>query len=102
SNPRAINYQACAIADHLRALATTFELPVERSEQTLLDIAAGSTQEVAPRLLGSEVSGDGLLKIADLLGQEGVRLLRLSDAITRAYFSQVQVPHIVGYEGAHI
>jgi uncharacterized circularly permuted ATP-grasp superfamily protein/uncharacterized alpha-E superfamily protein len=102
SNPRAINYQARAIADHLRALAATFERPADRSEQALLDIAMGSLQGVVPSVLDPDVGGETLVKIGELLGQEGARLLRLSDAITRAYFSQVQMPHPVGYEGAHI
>jgi hypothetical protein len=37
-----------------------------------------------------------------LLERTRSRLLLLSDAVTRAYFSQVQMPHPIGYEGAGI
>ncbi len=99
-NPRAISYQSRAIAEHLSALVA--ERPAGRAEQALADLAASRLDAIGPSLRAADPDEATLRRIGGLLGEEATRLSLLSEAITRAYFSQVLTPHAVGYEGANI
>ncbi len=102
SNPRGVRFQLRAIERHLRALIASFDRPSEPHEQALVEIALQALQDLPIGLHGEEA---GTFRSADYIAaleKTRARLLLLSDAVTRAYFSQVQMPHAVGYEGAFI
>jgi uncharacterized circularly permuted ATP-grasp superfamily protein/uncharacterized alpha-E superfamily protein len=102
SNPRSVRFQLRMIEMHLRALIASFDRPSERHEENLIAIAAQALQDFPTDALDEEGSTFKRSDCIALLEKTRSKLLALSDAVTRAYFSQVQVPHPVGYEGAHI
>jgi uncharacterized circularly permuted ATP-grasp superfamily protein/uncharacterized alpha-E superfamily protein len=96
SNPRGVIFQLATLAEHLDILAESLD-PRERRHG---DALVRQTRAML-RAVASETT-DGLAPdiLVERLEAVRVRLMALSDAITRAYFSQVQIPHSIGYEGA--
>jgi uncharacterized alpha-E superfamily protein len=96
SNPRGVMFQLRALADHLDALAASLDATAARQELALVEQARATLREVS----GHGVDELPVSDLVDRLETIRQRLMLLSDAITRAYFSQVQIPHTIGYEGA--
>lgn len=102
-NPRGVGFQLHAIADHLRVLATSFERIDQYrgnwQEQALALAATSLREEIAAESYEDGFDQARSNQTIGLLNRALDRLMALSDTITRAYFSQVQASHSVGYEG---
>lgn len=96
SNPRGVVFQLSTLADHLSVLAEALEPRERRHGNALVRQARAMLRAVA----GETIEGIAPETLVERLDAVRVRLMALSDAITRAYFSQVQIPHSIGYDGA--
>lgn len=96
SNPRGVIFQLSTLADHLDVLAESLDPRERRHGNALARQAKAMLRAVAGEAIDG-VDSDILVERLDAIR---VRLMALSDAITRAYFSQVQIPHSIGYDGA--
>jgi uncharacterized circularly permuted ATP-grasp superfamily protein/uncharacterized alpha-E superfamily protein len=99
SNPRGLVYQLLMLVDHLGALVAALDRDSKPAEQALVDIAAQTLGQVSALTQIGDHGEMSLRRVVDRLDFTRDRLHHLSDAITHAYFSQVQMPHAVGYEG---
>ena len=95
SNPRALAFQLASIAEHLDRLPEHLGRPFSLPEQKLAHAALS-----AVRLADVDVEQEGGLgSLRALLEDTNARLLGLSDAITRTYFSHIKAARAVGYGG---
>jgi uncharacterized alpha-E superfamily protein len=93
SNPRSLAFQLASIAEHLDRLPEHLGRPFSQPEQKLAHAALSDV-----RLADVDVGQDGgPARLSALLDDTNARLLGLSDAITRTYFSHIKATRAVGY-----
>ena len=96
SNPRALAYQLATLAEHLDRLPEHLGRPFSQPEQKLAHAALS-----AIRLADVDIEQEGGLgRLQALIEDANAKLLGLSDAVTRTYFSHIKAARAVGYAGA--
>jgi uncharacterized alpha-E superfamily protein len=96
SNPRALAFQLAMLAEHLDRLPEHLGRPFSQPEQKLAHAALSGVRlaDVDIEQLG------GPDRLQALLVELNGKLLGLSDAVTRTYFSHIKTARAVGYGGA--
>jgi uncharacterized circularly permuted ATP-grasp superfamily protein/uncharacterized alpha-E superfamily protein len=101
TNPRALAFQLVAMTAHIDALPRREERPFSGMEEKLAHGALAALRLFDIEALSQTATVAAALdRLRDLLEDTSRRMLALSDAVSRAYFSHVKPPQAVGYDVA--
>ncbi len=99
TNPRALAFQLVATTAHLDALPRRDERPFSGMEEKLAHGALAALRLQDIEALGNPDTFDATVdRLRSLVDDTQRRMLALSDALTRAFFSHVKPPQALGYD----